>query len=325
MVLVPRTWRRCGDGSGQAPGRSPGTCPWPRIGCSGAVAPCRRARLRARGARGCRGRLGRTGAARSDRDGRGGRRRAGRPPTPGRPGRHRHRQVPGLSRAGPAPRRAGGGRDRDPGAPAPARRARHPASGRGRRRRAPRGRHVVRRAQRALQLRLPAPDPRGGARRAGGADRGARGLARQEGARAAVVGGEGGGVQGQRRARPRPASHRPRVAAGQRQPPRLPRRLALPVRRGVLRRAGPREGPPVPPDRHQPLPARDRRDRGCADDPRLRRGRRRRGPRGGQPGHAGGHRRTVRRRGRPRRPAFAALGHRGREGVVAGRRPRRRR
>ena len=85
--------------------------------------------------------------------------------------------------------------------------------------------------------------------------------------------------------------------------------VALPVRRGVLRRAGTREGAPLPPDRHQPLPARDRRDRGGADDPRLRRGGGRRGPRGRQPGHAGGHRRAVRGRGRPRRSALAALGH----------------
>jgi ATP-dependent DNA helicase DinG len=44
-------------------------------------------------------------------------------------------------------------------------------------------------------------------------------------------------------------------------------RDALPVRSGVLRRGGPRAGPPVPPDRHQPLAARDRRDRGRTDDP----------------------------------------------------------
>ena len=88
----------------------------------------------------------------------------------------------------------------------------------------------------------------------------------------------------QRRARQRAAAHRPRVAPGLGQPPRVPRRLEVPVRPGVLRRAGPREGPALPPDRHQPLAARDRRDRGRADDPRLRRRGRRRGARAGRPG-----------------------------------------
>jgi ATP-dependent DNA helicase DinG len=48
----------------------------------------------------------------------------------------------------------------------------------------------------------------------------------------------------------------------------LGRRSAL--RRRVLRRARAREGAPLPPRRHQPLPPRDRRDRGRSDDPRLR-------------------------------------------------------
>ena len=51
-----------------------------------------------------------------------------------------------------------------------------------------RRRHVVRRAQGPLQLRLPAPHPRGRARRPGRPGRAARGLARQEGARAARLG-----------------------------------------------------------------------------------------------------------------------------------------
>ena len=85
--------------------------------------------------------------------------------------------------------------------------------------------------------------------------------------------------QGERRARQRAAPHRPRVAAGLGQPPRVPGRRQVPVRRRVLRRAGAREGAALPPDRHQPLPARDRRDRGRADDPRLRRRRDRRGAR----------------------------------------------
>ena len=65
---------------------------------------------------------------------------------------------------------------------------------------------------------------------------------------------------------------------------------------GVLRRAGPGEGAALAPDRHQPLAARDRRDRGRADDPRLRRRGRRRGPRARLPGHPGGHRRASRPR-----------------------------
>ena len=104
---------------------------------------------------------GRRGAPRSGGDGRGGQRRVRRGPTPRGAGRHRHRQVPRLPRPGPAPRQAGRGRDGHAGPPAPARRARHPAAGRGRLRGPPRGRHVVRRAQGPLQLRLPAPHPRG--------------------------------------------------------------------------------------------------------------------------------------------------------------------
>ena len=202
---------------------------------------------------------------------------------PARPGRHRHRQVARLPRAGAAPRQPGRGRHRDPRAAAPAGRARHPAAGRGGRRPA-RRRRVVRRAQGPLQLRLPAPHPRRRARRPGHPDRGAAGLDGHQGARAARVGRGGGRGQGQRRARQRAAAHRPRVAPGLGQPPRVPRRGQVPVRPGVLRRAGPREGPALPPDRHQPLAARDRRDRGRADDPGLRRRGRRRGPRAGQPG-----------------------------------------
>ena len=73
-------------------------------------------------------------------------------------------------------------------------------------------------------------------------------------------------------------------------------------------------------DRHQPLAARDRRDRGRADDPRLRRRGRRRGARAGRPDHPGRHRRAVRGRRRPGGQAVAAT-RRGQRG----RRPRRRR
>ena len=114
-----------------------------------------------------------------------------------------------------------------------------------------------------------------------------------------------------RRARQRAAAHRPGLAPGQRQPPRVPGRDQVPVRPGVLRRAGAREGAALAPDRHQPLAAGDRRGRGGADDPRLRRGRRRRGPRGRLPGHPGGHRRADGARRRAGRPALPAA--RGRE------------
>ena len=80
------------------------------------------------------------------------------------------------------------------------------------------------------------------------------------------------------------------------------------------------EGAALPPDRHQPLAARDRRHRGRADDPRLRRRGDRRGPRAHRPGHPGGHRRAVGRRGRAGRPAQPAPRRR-----RPGRRPRRRR
>ena len=61
-------------------------------------------------------------------------------------------------------------------------------------------------------------------------------------------------------------------------------------------------------DRHQPLAARDRRDRGRADDPGVRRGGDRRGPRAGRAGDPGRHRRAVRRR-RSTGPPGAAQRH----------------
>ncbi len=113
-----------------------------------------------------------------------------------------------------------------------------------------------------------------------------------------------------RRARQRAAPHRPRVAAGQREPPRVPGRHEVPVRGRVLRRAGAGEGAALPPDRHQPLAARDRRDRGRADDPRLRRGGHRRGPRADRPGHPGRDRRARGQRHRAGIAAFASAGSR---------------
>ena len=275
-----------------------------------------RARCRARGARGGRHRAGRHRAGRAGGDGRGGRRGDGRRAAPAGAGRHGHRQVAGLPGAQPAARRAGRGRDRDARAAAPAGRARHPAAGRGDRRP---GRRVVRRAQGPLQLRVPAPDPRGRPRRPGGPGRDAVGLDGPEGPRAAGLGRGGGRVGRQRRARQRAAPHRPRVAAGQRRAPRLPGRGQVPLRPGVLRRAGPGEGAPLPPDRHQPLAARDRRDRGRADDPRLRRGGHRRGARAHRPGDPGRHRRAGRGRRRAGGPPLAAV-----RGRLGGRRPRRR-
>ena len=99
-----------------------------------------------------------------------------------------------------------------------------------------------------------------------------------------------------RRARPRAAAHRPRLAAGQRQPPRVPRREQVPLRHRVLRRARQGARLPLAADRHQPLAARDRRDRGRPDDPGVRRGGDRRGPRARLAGDPGRHRRALRRR-----------------------------
>ncbi len=121
------------------------------------------------GARGRRRGARRPGAARPDRDGRGG--RPGDEPgrAPARPGRHRHRQVAGLPRAGAAAPPPGRGRHRHPGPAAPAGRARHPgAASRPTQATCSAARSPdVRRAQGPLQLRLPAPGPRRGARRPG--------------------------------------------------------------------------------------------------------------------------------------------------------------
>ena len=59
---------------------------------------------------------------------------------------------------------------------------------------------------------------------------------------------------------------------------------------------------PLAADRHQPLAARDRRDRGRPDDPGVRRRGDRRGPRARRPGDPGRHRRAARSPSRARRP-----------------------
>ena len=121
-----------------------------------------------------------------------------------------------------------------------------------------------------------------------------------------------------------PAAHRPDVAPGQRQPPRVPGRGPLRLRPGVLRGAGQGEGGPVPPDRHQPLAARDRRDRGRADDPGVRRGGHRRGARADRAGHPGGHRRAERGRRRAGGPPGLTLRRGPDQHLPPGRRPGRR-
>ena len=97
------------------------------------------------------------------------------------------------------------------------------------------------------------------------------GLDGRRGARAARVGRGGGAGRRHRRARPRAAAHRPDLAAGLGLPPRVPRRREVPVRRRVLRRARQGAADALAAGRHEPLAAGDRRDRGRADDPGVRR------------------------------------------------------
>ena len=88
-----------------------------------------------------------------------------------------------------------------------------------------------------------------------------------------------------RRARPRPAAHRPRCGGRSRSATAsasAPRKC--PFGEECFAERASEKAAPLPADRHQPLAARDRRDRGRADDPRLRRGGHRRGPRAGPPG-----------------------------------------
>ena len=154
---------------------------------------------------------------------------------------------------------------------------------------------VVRRAQGALQLRLPAPHPRGRPRRPGRPRRRcprARWAPRCSKLREWVEEEAGGGGTGDRDSAPRHTDRVWRQVSVS--PPGVPRRGALPVRRRVLRRARQGARRSVAADRHQPLAARDRRDRGRADDPGVRRRGGRRGPRAGLPGDPGGDRRADR-------------------------------
>ena len=283
----PHGFRRAHPRSdGPSPTRFPpgNRCPPSRIGCTSARRPSTRHRRAGDGGRGAR--RARSAPARS---------RWPRPsPTRWTDGRHLLVQAgtgTGKSLAylvpGAAPRPAGRGRDRHPGAPAPARRARHPARWSRRSTHAHpevdtsyavlKGRsnyaclHRIREGvpddQGAL---VEVPDGLDGHRRCSSCGRGPRRRPRPSGS------GERDHA---------PAAHRPRVAAGQRQPPRVPRRGAS---ARSARSASPsvarEKAAPLPPDRHQPLAARHRRDRGRADDPRLRRRGGRRGPRARPPG-----------------------------------------
>ena len=158
---------------------------------------------------------------------------------------------------------------------------------------------VVRRAQGPLQLRLPAPGARGRARRPGRAGRDAR-RARWAPRCSRCASGSRrrprSGGTGERDHAPRhtdrvwrqvSVSHRECLGAA-----KCPFGAECFAERAKERAARSAAG------RHQPLAARDRRDRGHPDDPRLRRGGDRRGPRAGRPGHPGRDRRAVRRRGR---------------------------
>ena len=102
------------------------------------------------------------------------------------------------------------------------------------------GAAVVRRAQGTQQLRLPAPDPRRRARRPGHPGRHARRHAwapRSSGCASGPRRSPTAGGIGDRDSAP---SHTDRIwRAGLGQPPRVPRREQVPVRRRVLRRARP--------------------------------------------------------------------------------------
>ena len=196
--------------------------------------PGRSARCSGRG-RGARWR----GAARPDRDGRGGRRSDG--------ASERHLLVQAGTGTGkslgylvPAllhqrPRRGGHG---DAGAAAPARRARHPGPARGGRRPARRGggTYAVLKGRSNYaclhRVREGVPDDQGALVELPEGSLGAEVVALREWVEEEASDGR------HRRARPRAAAHRPRLAPGQRQPPRVPRRDQVPLRRRVLRRAG---------------------------------------------------------------------------------------
>ena len=149
----------------------------------------------------------------------------------------------------------------------------------------PRRRRLPRRAQGPLQLRLPPPDPRGRARRPGHPRRRAPGVDGR--ARCSSCGP--GPSSRPSRAAAASATTRPRHTDREWRQVSVGHRDCLgaskcPFGQECFVEVGPRGGPPQPPRRHQPLAARDRRHRGRADDPRLRRGRDRRGPRAGRPG-----------------------------------------
>ena len=92
-----------------------------------------------------------------------------------------------------------------------------------------------------------------------------------------------------------PGVDRPGLAAGQRHRARVPGRRQVPLRRRVLRRAGPRPGRRGRDRGDQPRAARHRRARGASRAARARRRRRRRGARAGRPGHRRRDRRADRR------------------------------
>ena len=123
----------------------------------------------------------------------------------------------------------GRGRHRDPRAPAPAGRARHPARWSRRSATAVDASYAVLKGRSNYaclhRIREGVPDDQGTLVDVPDGSHG------REGPRAARLGRGGGQGRRQRRARQRAAPHRPRVAPGQRQPPRLPRRRQVPVRR----------------------------------------------------------------------------------------------
>ena len=226
---------------------------------------------------------------------------------PARPGRHRHRQVARLPRARAAPRPPGGGRHRDPRPPAPARRARHPAAGRGVEASPSRSvdtSYAVLKGRSNYaclhRIREGVPDDQGALVEVPQGSMAKKVLELRAWAeREAESGGSGERDHAPRHTdrewRQVSVSHRECLGA-----------TRCPFGAGVLRRGRPRGGPPLPPDRHQPLAAGHRRHRGRADDPRLRRRGGRRGPRARRPGHPGRDRRAARLRRRARGPALPA-------------------
>ena len=238
--------RACRDHSWTTPGATCGAAPphrpRARVGCSGARhrRPADLPRTRGAGGRG--GGARRPGAAGPDPDGRGGRAGddAATSTCSSRPA-----PAPASRWATSSPRCSTTGGSWSPPPPSPCSTSSSSATSR-RCSRPPTtccdSEADVRRAQGPLQLRLPAPDPRGRPRRPGHPGRPARGVDGQRGARAARVGRGGDRGRGARRPRLRAQAHRPGLAAGLGQPPRVPGRGQVPVRRRVLRRARQGEG-----------------------------------------------------------------------------------